>query len=482
MGTFGLFLAIALVSVAGMTIGSFFSLSFRERLLFAWPIGAGVVSVQMFFYSLASIRFSPAVIVLPWIVLVAVLVVRRIQAFFSKAAQGGAWSFSFSTKYAANRAIALSYLELALVFVIVFQAVFSLVNLVALPIQGYDTWVIWFLKARAFFIDGGVSVAFLSDPVYSNANPGAYEYPLLVPLLVSAGYVFMGYVDDRLVKIFFWVYYLNLLGAFYYFVRPFSTRLVALILCVMLATVPRVMEQAAFGGAGYADLPLAVYFLSAVGFGFRYFQGGKKGDFLLSALFLSIGAWTKSEGITFLATVLVIMSAYAVYTRRSEGIKAAVPAVVIAVVFVLPWQLYVLMLPKLSFTMVSELSVATVLSNMERLPFIFKVILPKLFTANKYHIAWALYVVLTAWGFRSFVRRGYAFLQAALWIQLSFYIFVYVITPFDLKPHIETSFDRLTIHLLPIAFLCMAVCWQDIFGGRAVGADNGRVEVYTPCN
>ena len=79
---------------------------------------------------------------------------------------------------------------------------------------------------------------------------------------------------------------------------------------------------------------------------------------------------------------------------------------VIAVVFVLPWQLYVLMLPKLSFTMVSELSVATVLSNMERLPFIFKVILPKLFTANKYHIAWALYVVLTAWGFRSFCEAG----------------------------------------------------------------------------
>ncbi|MBI5236611.1 MAG: hypothetical protein HY886_10245 [Deltaproteobacteria bacterium] len=476
MGTFGLFLAIALVNVAGMAIGSFFGLSFRERLLFAWPIGAGVVSLQMFFYSLASIPFSPAVIGWPWIGFTIALLAWRIAAFFSNATRGGAWSFTFSTRYAASRSVALSPLETALVLVIVFQVVFSLMNLVALPVQGYDTWVIWFLKAKAFFIDSGVSAAFLSDPVYSNANPGAYEYPILVPLLVSAGYVFMGYVDDRLVKIFFWLYYLNLLGAFYYFVRPFSTRLVALILCAMLATVPRIMEQAAFGGAGYADMPLAVYFLAATGFGFRFFQEGKKNDFLLSALFLSIGAWTKSEGITFLASVLIIMSAYAVYTRRREGIKIVIPAVVIAVLFVLPWRLYVHTLPKLSFTMVSELSVSTVLSNMERLPFILKVIVPKLFTANKYHITWALYAVLTLWGFRSFTRREYAFLQAALWIQLSFYIFVYVITPFDLKPHIETSFDRLTIHLLPIAFLCMAVCWKDIFAQ----GDARRVEVLTP--
>lgn len=474
MGTLGLFLAIALVSVAGMTIGSLFSLSFRERLLFAWPIGAGALTLKMFFYSLASIPFSPAVIGAPWIVLVAALIVRRIGRFFSGAARGSAWSFTFSTTSSSN--YPLKPLETALVLVIVFQVVFSLVNLVALPIQGYDTWVIWFLKARAFFIDGGVSAAFLSDPVYSNANPGAYEYPLLVPLLVSAGYVFTGYVDDALVKIFFWFYYLNLLGVFYYFVRPFSTRLVALMLTAMLSTVPRVMEQAAFGGAGYADLPLAVYFLAATGFGFRFFQEGKKGDFLLSALFLSIGAWTKSEGITFLAAVLIIISVYAIYTRRREGIKIAVPAVVIAMVFVLPWQLYVHTLPKLSFTMVSELSVSTIMSNMGRLPFILKVIVPRLFTANKYHISWALYAVLTAWGFRSFMRREYAFLQAALWIQLSFYIFVYVITPFDLKPHIETSFDRLTIHLLPIAFLCMAVCWKGLFAS----GEARRVEVLSP--
>ena len=130
------------------------------------------------------------------------------------------------------------------------------------------------LKARAFFIDGGVSVAFLSDPCTATQTRRAYEYPLLVPLLVSAGYVFMGYVDDRLVKIFFWVYYLNLLGAFYYFVRPFSTRLVALILCVMLATVPRVMEQAAFGGAGYADPAACSVFPLSRRLRFQVLSGG----------------------------------------------------------------------------------------------------------------------------------------------------------------------------------------------------------------
>ena len=137
-------MAIALVSVAGMTIGSFFSLSFRERLLFAWPIGAGVgVVTDVFLLACFDTGFACGY-------RVAVDCPRRRTrreahpSLFSKAAQGARGVFSFSTKYAANRAIALSYLELALVFVIVFQAVFSLVNLVALPIRGYDTWVIWF--------------------------------------------------------------------------------------------------------------------------------------------------------------------------------------------------------------------------------------------------------------------------------------------------------------------------------------------------
>ena len=48
--------------------------------------------------------------------------------------------------------------------------------------------------------------------------------------------------------------------------------------------------------------------------------------------------------------------------------------------------------------------------------------------------------------------------------QLGIYIFVYTITPLDLKWHLATSVDRLLMQLIALAMLAAAACLGNLAG------------------
>lgn len=454
MGTPGLFAVLLLVMLSGYAVTGFHGLEPGLRLSIAYPLGLGFISLQMFFYSILSIPFGLFVISAPWVLIGLILALRGLKKIKARPAAED------------HAKVPIRPLEWALVAVIVLQASFALLNSIAMPIEGYDTWVIWFLKGKAFFIDRGVGRSFFLNAVYSNGNPGAYEYPLMVPLAVTLGYLGIGGADDQTVKILFSLYYISLLGFFYLFLRSIAGRESSLVSTAMLSTVPRIMEQAGLTGVGYADLPLSVYFLGGAAFGYRYIAGMDIKDLALSAIFLGIGAWTKNEGLTFACAGMSLLFAAATIFHGAKAFKQIALALFLAALFSLPWQIYKGTLPGLSVTMVSDLSFKTVCANIVRLPFIFKAILPKLFTANKYHLTWALYLTGVFVSWRRLLRHpNFLYLHALILIQFAFYIFVYMITTFELVAHIDTSFDRLTIHLLPVAFLCIGISWSDFFEG-----------------
>lgn len=474
MGIIGFVLSIAVFFVAGASVGALFGLSrrggypLRLRILTAYPIGVGAVTCQMFFYSLAGVPFEFFAISVPWLAAFAAVRV------FRGAGRGHGTAGDGETLCESPGR--LGAFEFFLAFVIVIQVVFSAANSVSLPVQGFDAWVIWFVKAKAFFIERAVTYDFFLNAVYSNGNPGTYTYPLTIPLAVAFSWTSMGYADDQAVKLIFVIFYWCLIGIFYFFSREAVSRKTALALTAMLATVPRVMEQGGLTGVGYADLPLAVYFLSAAGFALAYMRTLRTRDYLLSVLFLAFGASVKNEGLTFLLAAFALISGYAVYKDGRAGARVVFYGLFICAVVVLPWLAFKATLPKLSNSLVSNLSVATIFSNLDRIPFIIKTIVPKLFTANKYHISWALYVVITFMSLKSPRGREYAFIQALLWIQFSFYMLVYLVTPLELKSNIDTSIDRLTIQLLPLVYLSIAFGWRAYFSPSLPGRDGFVME------
>lgn len=455
MGQPGILFVIFLALLAGFVVTAGVRSSFPARAAFSYAAGMGLISLQMFFYSLLSVKYSLVSIALPWFMVALIIGVLRPGWFKAE-------------PFEARPRERFKPVEWFFIAIISFQAVFSLVNSVMLPIKGYDTWVIWFMKGKAFYMDGGVTADFFLKGVYSNGNL-SYRYPLSMPLVVTLGYLGMGHVDDQTVKLLFSAYFVSLLVILYHFGRGVVSRPSSLLLLAVFALIPRIAAQAGLDGVGYADLPLSVYFMAGAGFAVRYIDRGRAGEFLLSIFFMSLGAWVKNEGITFLAIGFILLACLALYRHGQRAYAPVAIGLVLVIIVALPWQVYKLFLPELSSTMVSDLSISSISANATRLPKIFKTILPRLFTADKYNVAWALYLLGLSVSWRRWKEPGFAYLQAMIFFQMSCYVFVYMITTMDLVPQIATSFDRLTIHLLPIVFLSVACGWRDFFEGGGMG-------------
>ncbi|TAN62051.1 hypothetical protein EPN18_05470 [bacterium] len=455
-GVIGLITVILLVLLAGFIVTGFYRLTLIVRLALSYPLGLGLVTLQMFFYSLVGLHFAIALVAAPWVVTGVVLVVLK-PVWFSV----DGFCKDFKTR--------LNPLEVACLALLIFQAVFALVNSTAMPIKGYDTWVIWFMKGKVFYYDKIVSPAFFPNDVYSNGNL-SYDYPLSVPLTVALGYLGIGGVDDQLAKLFFSLYFVSLLIMLYNCMRRYASREGSLILLAFFATLPRVMQQGGLDGVGYADLPLAGYFICATGFILSYIRSGAIKDFIFASLFLALGAWVKNEGIVFMATGFIMLTAIAVYKDRSGYYKPVLWGAFIMAALIGPWLIFRAQLPPVTETMTSGLSFSSLIAGFGKLPFIIKRILPKLFTADKYHITWALYSATLLYSIGRFKRLDFICLSVLIFAQMGVYIFVYMITTMDMQSQIDTSFDRLTIHILPLVFLCVALAWAKWFEKTSVPA------------
>lgn len=457
-GITGLFFVILLIMLSGFIVTGFGRFTFAVRSAVSYPAGLGVLTLQMFFYSLAGAHFSFLSIAAPWVIIAVVIAVLRPSWF----AFDGFFR-DFKTR--------LKPLEVACLALIAFQIIFALVNSVSLPIKGFDTWVIWFLKGKAFYVDKTVSYDFFLNGVYSNGNL-SYQYPLSIPLTVTLGYLGVGRVDDQLVKLLFSLHFVSLCAVLYHFMRSAASREASLVLLSLFVTVPRIMQQAGLDGVGYADLPLSLYFVCAAGFALAFIRGGEGKDFVFASFFLAMGAWVKNEGVTFMAGGFILLAAYAVYKLRRAAAWPVIAGLFVMFVIAGPWLIYMALMPAVSETMTSALSLHTLFANAGRLPVIIKRVLPKLFTANKYHLSWALYSSGLLFSYKRFKSPDFLYLNAVLFMQMCFYVLVYVVTTMDMTAQIDTSFDRLTIHLLPLAFLSIAGAWSAFFNdkGGAVSA------------
>jgi hypothetical protein len=276
-----------------------------EGLSFGFAAGAGVISLQMLAYSLLRVPWHPVVILLPWAAL-------------------AAWRWRASVPLW-QRPEKLRWIECLAVAAMLAAPVLWLPyeRLMPLSSRGWDAWAIWLFKAKAFAADGGVKM-FLERAGEFNAQP---SYPLLVPLY-GAFLLKLGGTDQA-AKAISPLFFVALLGAFYSLAGRFASRPVALVFTAMLANL-HMVNITAFELAGYADTTLSVYLLLGAGFLYAWYREDRAEDLVLAAGFAGLAAWTKNEGIYFVAAVGVLVVA-----RRPRAWRVVA---VVGAVTVLPWM------------------------------------------------------------------------------------------------------------------------------------------------
>ncbi len=430
------------------------------RWAFAFMLGLGCISLQMFFYSLAGVPYGIVYIAAPWAILMAFMIFSGKGIITPK---GGSADFL--------RSMGLTGL-LALP-IIISQVLYAFIYGIVPPISSWDAYQTWFFKANVFFKDRGVLASFFKTPL---VHP---DYPLLVPLSAAWVYTCLGYVNDVLVRAIYPVQYLALLLIFYYFVKRFSSVRTALVFSALLSLTPIIMVHGAglpvrigelYTGdlVGYADLTLSIYFLAAAGFFYLYATEGKKSQLVLAALFLGLAAWTKDEGTVFaLFGGLMVMAHMAIAGKKSEaGWKEVLLFIVILSLTAGPWAVY-----KAALNLPGEYErtagLATFINNLNRLPAILRFMGFIFFgKVSLYNLTWYAYVAANIVNFRRSFRRPLLFLNLFLLAQISAYVFVFVITHLELQFHLKTSVDRLALQLTPLAMLTVAASYVDLFRSK----------------
>lgn len=431
----------------------------------SFMLGMGVVSLQLFFYSLAAVPFGPVAVILPWAALYAAAAVYKpMRSLITPAGPGG------SCSVASEEGPGWAGWPAVIIIAVQVLYVFSFATL--LPLRGWDAWSIWFLKARAFYVNGGVTAAFLKDPSYAYSHP---DYPLMVPLSAAWVYAAGGKVAETAAKVLYPVQFACMLAIFHYAASRASDKRLALVFTALLSLTPVVVIHSAglpvaIGGlylgdyVGYADLTLSICFLASGAFAYRYMNTDGVESLALAALFLAAGAWTKNEGLSFAAIGFIVLSAWTLYTRGANGVRRVITLAVILAVFILPWFIY-----KSHLHLSSEFSgrAGTLFSSgaPERFIVIIKYFARYFFVKpSLYNFTFYIYFITIPLAWRGFFPKRLFALNTLVFGQFAVYILVYMITPAEINWHLSTSLDRLVLHLAPLAMMTSAVNVASVLG------------------
>jgi len=312
----------------------------------------------------------------------------------------------------------------------------------------WDSYAIWQFKAKAFFLDGDLSL--LRDTVrFEYAH---LDYPLLVPLQSWWLYRHVGAVSEGWAQLAGFCFTLDALALCAAFAARYVSRFDALLGTALLATLPVFSSHAL---SGYAEVPMAAYTLALGGCLVSLLTAQEPASIPLLAWLLAGVVLVKNEGLLACLSALLVVALYALRASRPKRIGASDWMLWIgaAACAYLPWLLCKRQ-EHLTNDLLSPKShppfTAALLAW--RLGYTLRSFALQLARVGPWYPCWGLLGLLVPVGLFAAARRRVS-LSGPLWLlslfQLLGYTGIYLITPASLAFHIGSSIERLVLHIAP---------------------------------
>ena len=272
----------------------------------AWMIGAGglaglfLATLWLRVLSLAGIAFSVAAIALPLLVATLALgawVARR-NGLTRGSLRDGVRDVSSGLKGGALDSTSRLVWRLLLLWLALRFALLA-VEITTRPLFPWDAWTQWATKARVWYELGRI-VPFERADIWFAANGAVYSdagptYPGTVGLMQVLASSFLGRWDDTLMNAPFWVLAVAFAFAVYGALRAMAfSPIWALCGTWLVASLPLANAHVAL--AGYADLPLAIYFCIGVLATLRWIRSREPADAALALLLVAACPLLKIPG------------------------------------------------------------------------------------------------------------------------------------------------------------------------------------------
>lgn len=439
-----LFAALLLLAVVGWTLARCFSSNRLMQIVYAWPLGCMLLAWWMFALNVVGVAWSWLSVGVPLLALAA-----------------GAWWYaarhSPSPAFAAAGITWPTRWEWAGATLLLILLACVAVQAWLLPFTDLDTLFIWAFKAQGFFYDGSMVSALT---MYGGIDEHHAGYPPAQPLLLTWGYIAMGGISERLVKLVFPLWYAAAVGLLWFATRQWNSRPLALVWTLLLATTPIVLDHATLGNA---DLPLAVLWMASALALARWIESGERRLLLLGTIVTAGAAWVKVDGFYFGISMLVlaILVRGVALRRQHQPISPVVMDGMTAgsylFALILPWSLYrtwlglggeTLGLAVLQFDWQTTLRLAlTVMS--EQLLFSYANSAWGLLGGGYGILWWVCGIAMIIGAVRRRNDPLFWFLALLVLGGIAFYFGIYLLRPY-------LSIDRYILHIAPLAILAAA--------------------------
>ncbi|HYP39166.1 MAG TPA: glycosyltransferase family 39 protein [Chloroflexia bacterium] len=331
------------------------------------------------------------------------------------------------------------------------QAMLVAVTAVGRPLEVWDSWVNWSMKARIIFMDGYISPAVYADPSRAVTH---LDYPLMVPLTEAWFFGWLGIPDDRLAGVPSVLFYLSLVTVCYAVVRARGGGQTGALLAASVVATMSLL--AGLASIVFAEMPLALFTVIAGLYLLKWLEGGPAGTLLVASLGAGLALWTKKEGVLLLAALCVAALATNFGRRRAwQGVGALVLG---AALFAGPWWAFTALngIVNRSFLPITP---DTFQANIGRLPTIAQFELNSLLNGWWSYI-WPLAGIVAI--FVLFVRKHpgprtekMLLATALLYIPLAGLIYVFSdFVPYE--QHVLSSIDRVLAPIAPLLVVWVA--------------------------
>lgn len=427
------------------------SFALLEKLALSYIIGLGILTMQMFLYSQAGLKFSIFTLLLPHL-----FIAIATYFYYIRTAPAG------SSPAKAKSGI----FERVLIFGIGFQIFHAFFKALIKPMDSFDSIGNFAFKAKMFFTERYVPYELFLQRSIDIQHP---DYPLLVPLSETWVYMFLGSWNDLLVKTLFPMFFVALLVIFYFALKRIIEKRLAFVSTFFLATIPHFLNYATIG---YADFALTMFCATSFLYIFLWISQRRENKYLFLATPLAIFAvWAKHEGVFFLLINLTLLALFILLnrnqiTKKELGGTGLFFSVTVALTII--WFVYFHMIGfSNEFVNRETLCLSHAIGNINRIPLVLYEYQKHIFGPKKWNISYLVFFLGLIFYFKTAFRSHFKYITLFVLLSLAGYGFFYLITPLEVRFHLQTAGSRLLIHFLPITVFWIGYLAKEILHGEA---------------
>jgi len=359
------------------------------------------------------------------------------------------WFRSHRTSIAGYREISSWRVPiLAIVFAIVlgWSVGSSVIHVERYPNGLTDGWAIWNSHAK-YLAAGGKTWA--SD-IQNTFHP---DYPLLLPGVMVHAWRYIGNNSPDATGFMGILFELAAVGVLGATLIKLRSPVIGLLMALVLIGSPAYVHNAA---SEYADVPLSAFVVSTIALIFLYESEESKfpGLISLAGFMAGCAAWTKNEGVLFaLGTVAVLLAPVfwspSATVRRIAGFAAGLALPLAAIVY---FKLKIAP-PNDLFDNRTSADLVAKIADSSR----YMMILKSYSSIGWTFGGWVFNPFLPILAFIGLAGVDRSVLRSFSWragvaiivmLQVGYFV-IYVITPLDLTYHLNSSMDRLLMHVWP---------------------------------